>query len=50
MTIRTLIFDFGNVVGHFSHRRAFDRLLAGSPLTFEAVQGRVLGGSLEDDY
>ena len=50
MGIKALVFDFGNVVGFFSHRRASERIaaLAGS----DADKGhRVLfGGALEDDY
>jgi epoxide hydrolase-like predicted phosphatase len=31
MTIRTLVFDFGNVLGSFSHRQAAEQLAALSP-------------------
>jgi putative hydrolase of the HAD superfamily len=50
MSITTLVFDFGNVVGFFSHHRAAEQLAAYSPLSAEAIAAYLFGGRLEDDY
>ncbi len=50
MEIRALVFDFGNVVGYFSHHRATERLCAYSPLSQDVLHSRIFGGKLEDDY
>jgi putative hydrolase of the HAD superfamily len=50
MTIKTLAFDFGNVVGHFSHRKASERLAAHSPLSVDVIHRHIFGGQLEDDF
>jgi FMN phosphatase YigB (HAD superfamily) len=53
MTISTLVFDFGNVVAFFSHRRAAEQLLtftrgAGHPV--EELEETLFRGSLACDY
>jgi putative hydrolase of the HAD superfamily len=48
--IQTLVFDFGNVVGFFDHRRAADRLAEYTDLTSEAILAAILGDRLEDDF
>src|ERR1700722_9620987 len=49
MGIRTIVFDFGNVLGFFSHRRAAEQLAAyGSDA--DAIQSFLFGGRLEDDF
>jgi putative hydrolase of the HAD superfamily len=50
MSIRTIIFDFGNVLGSFSHRRSAEQVAAFGPLSVEAVQAYLYGGQLEHDY
>jgi putative hydrolase of the HAD superfamily len=50
MKITTLVFDFGNVLGLFSHRRAAEQLAAFSTDSAEFIQGYLFGGQLEDDY
>lgn len=50
MTIRTLVFDFGNVVGFFSHRRSAEQLAAYSSLGADALLAYLLACRLEDDY
>jgi putative hydrolase of the HAD superfamily len=50
MSIRTIAFDFGKVVGFFDHRRAIDRLAAYTPLSADEVYAYVIGGELEDAY
>ena len=50
MSIKTVVFDFGNVIGYFSHRKASERLVAHSPLPLEVLHGHIFGGQLEDDF
>src|SRR6266498_905390 len=50
MSVKALVFDFGNVVGFFSHRRAAERLAAHGRLGADAVYRFVFGGQLADDY
>ncbi len=50
MSISTIVFDFGNVLGFFSHRKAAEQLAAYSPTSAEAIQAYLFGGRLEDDY
>ncbi len=51
MTIRTIVFDFGNVLGFFSHRRAMEQLLAYSQgVNADTIQSLFVDGKLEDDY
>lgn len=46
--MKTIIFDFGNVIGFFDHRRAVERLRPFSPLTPEEMFAAVYSGPLED--
>jgi FMN phosphatase YigB (HAD superfamily) len=48
--IRTIVFDFGNVIGFFDHSRATTKLAAQGQLTAAAIDVLLFGGSLEDDY
>jgi putative hydrolase of the HAD superfamily len=50
MSITTVVFDFGNVLGFFSHRKAAEQLAAYSPMSAESIQAYLFGGRLEDDY
>jgi putative hydrolase of the HAD superfamily len=50
MSITTVVFDFGNVLGFFSHRRAAEQLAAYSSLAAEAILAQLLDSRLEDDY
>lgn len=50
MSIRTVVFDFGNVVGYFSHRRSAEQVAAFTDMAAEAVQANLYGGRLEEDY
>ena len=51
MTIRAIVFDFGNVIGFFSHRRAAEQLAAyGDAGSAAALQALLFSGWLEDDY
>ena len=48
--IRTLIFDFGNVVGFFDHWQVTRRLAAHGEVAAEELHAFLFGGPLEDDY
>jgi putative hydrolase of the HAD superfamily len=48
--IQTVVFDFGNVIGFFDHRRTLERLTAHTDLTAEAMQAAFYGADLEDAY
>jgi FMN phosphatase YigB (HAD superfamily) len=50
MDIKTLIFDFGQVVGHFDHRLTTKRLAAFTELPADELHAQLFGSSLEDDY
>jgi FMN phosphatase YigB (HAD superfamily) len=50
MSITTVVFDFGNVLGFFSHKKAAEQLAAYSPVSAEAIGAYLFGGRLEDDY
>jgi putative hydrolase of the HAD superfamily len=48
--IRTIVFDFGNVVGFFDHRLVTTRLAPYGNLSAEELHAYIFGGSLEDAY
>ncbi len=48
--IKTIVFDFGNVIGFFDYRRTTERLARYSDLPADAIQRYVYGGELEDAY
>lgn len=50
MKISTLVFDFGNVVGFFSHRQAAEQLGAYSDLAPEVIQAFLFDKELEDAF
>jgi putative hydrolase of the HAD superfamily len=50
MSVRVVVFDFGNVVGLFSHRKAAEQLAAYSSLAPEAIAAYLFGGKLEEEY
>jgi putative hydrolase of the HAD superfamily len=50
MDISAVFFDFGNVLGFFSHRRAAEQLAAYCKVPAEVIQAFLFGGQLEDDY
>jgi putative hydrolase of the HAD superfamily len=50
MKPRAIVFDFGNVVGFFDHRRATERLAPRSRLQADDFHRIVFGSSLEDHY
>jgi glucose-1-phosphatase len=50
MGITTVVFDFGNVLGFFSHRRSAEQVAAYTKMSVEAVQAYLYGGRLEEDY
>jgi glucose-1-phosphatase len=50
MKITTLVFDFGNVLGFFSHRQAAEQLAAYSDLAPEAIQAFLFDADLEEAF
>jgi len=48
--MRTLIFDFGNVIGFFDHHRTLRRLAAHTDLSMDVMMARFRATTLEDDY
>ncbi|VTR97890.1 HAD family hydrolase [Tuwongella immobilis] len=48
--IRTLVFDFGNVIGRFDHSRTVARLASRSPLAPTELALMLFGSPLNDDY
>jgi putative hydrolase of the HAD superfamily len=50
MSITTVVFDFGNVLGFFSHRKSAEQVAAYTGMAPEAVQAYLYGGQLEKDY
>jgi glucose-1-phosphatase len=50
MKISTLVFDFGNVLGFFSHRQAADQLAAHAGLSAAAIQAFLFNDEREDAY
>ncbi len=47
--IKTIVFDFGNVIGFFSHRLTSGRLSYLAGVTPEAMHAYLFGGGLEED-
>lgn len=50
MGITTVVFDFGNVLGFFSHRKSAEQVAAFGDMAPEAVQAYLYGGRLEEDF
>ena len=51
MAIRTIVFDFGNVFGFFSHRRAAEQLADyADGFDADAIQALLFDAQLEDEY
>ena len=50
MSIRAIVFDFGNVVGFFSHLQSARQLAAHGTASPEAIAAFLYGGQLEEDY
>lgn len=48
--MKTVFFDFGNVIGFFDHYRAVDKLLRFTDLPREALFDALYGGDLETRY
>ena len=48
--IKTVIFDFGNVIGFFSHRLASRRLATFASVPEDEIHGYLFGGDLETDF
>ncbi|HVS36727.1 MAG TPA: HAD family phosphatase [Gemmataceae bacterium] len=50
MSITTIVFDFGNVLGFFSHRRAAEQLAVFGEASVEAIQTFLFDCEREDDF
>jgi HAD superfamily hydrolase (TIGR01549 family) len=48
--MKTIFFDFGNVIGFFSHRVVSERLAALAGIPVDQVHGQLWHNQLEDDY
>jgi putative hydrolase of the HAD superfamily len=48
--LKTIIFDFGNVVSHFDHHRTSKRLAAHTDLPQAVLHTLLFSGPLEEDY
>jgi putative hydrolase of the HAD superfamily len=46
--VKTIIFDLGNVIAFFDHRRGLEKLRPFSPLTVEEMYASVYAGEVED--
>jgi putative hydrolase of the HAD superfamily len=50
MTIKTIVFDFGNVIGFFDHYRALNRIARYTDMTPAAMYAAIYDGALEDEF
>ena len=50
MAISTIVFDLGNVVALFSHRRAAEQLAVYGTASAASIAAYIFGGTLEEDY
>jgi putative hydrolase of the HAD superfamily len=50
MSISTIVFDFGNVLAFFSHRKAAEQLAVYSPLSTDDILEMFLDSQLEDEF
>src|SRR5262245_51910474 len=50
MTLRTVVFDLGNVLARFSHQKAAEQLARHARWPAERILAYLFGTPLEDDY
>lgn len=50
MDLTTIVFDFGNVLGFFSHQKAAEQLAEFSPLSADDILNLYLDPKLEEDF
>jgi putative hydrolase of the HAD superfamily len=50
MSIKALVFDFGNVVGYFSHRRTTERLAPHAGIAADDLHQMLYWGTLAESY
>jgi putative hydrolase of the HAD superfamily len=48
--IKTIVFDFGNVIGFFDHRLTTERLAVHTDMPADDLHRHLFGGSLEEAY
>jgi FMN phosphatase YigB (HAD superfamily) len=49
-TIKTIILDFGNVLGYFDHQITWNKVAPHSKLSLQQLLAAIAAGNLEDDY
>jgi putative hydrolase of the HAD superfamily len=47
---KTIVFDFGRVIGHFDHRLAIEGLLPHSTLSADSLRAQLYGNPLEEAF
>jgi putative hydrolase of the HAD superfamily len=50
MSIKAIVFDFGNVVGFFDHYRTLNRIARYTDMAPQAMYAAIYNGDLEDDF
>jgi len=50
IVMKTIIFDFGNVIGYFDHGQTLSRLTAHTDMSAEGMTDAIYRGQLEDDF
>jgi len=50
MNIKTIAFDFGNVIGFFDHNRTLERIAPYTDMTPAAMYAAIYDGDLEDEF
>jgi FMN phosphatase YigB (HAD superfamily) len=50
MTIKTIVFDFGNVIGFFDHYRTLNRIACYTEMTPAAMYAAIYDSELEDEF
>jgi putative hydrolase of the HAD superfamily len=50
MTIKAIVFDFGNVIAFFDHYKTLNRIARYTDMTPQEMYDAIYNGSLEDDF
>jgi glucose-1-phosphatase len=50
MTIKAIVFDFGNVIGFFDHYKTLNRIAHYTDMAPEAMYDAIYNGDLEDEF
>src|SRR6266508_1891132 len=49
-SLKTIIFDFGNVVGFFDHGRTLKKLEGHTKMTADEIRAAIYAGTLEEEF